>query len=701
MLHFGEFTLDRKQSRLFRGAEEISIEPKSLELLVLFIEQADETISRQDILDKVWKNTIVTDNAINKMVANLRKVLLDDASNPRYIQTVPKRGYRFICKVSIADEHKTMAVNKIEPKPEDGNSASHIRKNHSRYILLSIVLLAVLIFLWEMSQKNNKNTKTSAHTIALTRAQGAEYSALMHPNADELYYLKRQLTDTESSLYVKNITTAKTAKIDIGDASIYKIVNIKSGSDADITELIYLNKHPEHCGVYQSLISESKKWLSSEKLFACEQKRIKDVDFHDDKRSVFYTAQPQNFQPSQVYKYDLDKKQHSIITQTVPAGWGHHNIDISPDGNKLLIMSTDSDHNTQMLSLDLQSNKITPQMTFDYHVKEAIWDHDSSHILYFSAPPSPQIIRSDPSGKNTEMLISVSEDLSSSLSLFPDGHNVLFSTQQTNYNNRWLLPVKEAKNIDNAIVDDIYPALFHQSEKYLFVSDRTGHWQIYLGGYDSDKAQIVTNFSDSQRIQYLTISGDDEQVLLNVENKVFLISTSELDDQQSITSLAKENLIFTSNAPIIALDWFSQTQAAITVVDYGIPKLMVVNLLNNKVQNLDGEWSYGLYDQQTAGDSYLIEKGSNALFKKHSSTITATPITLPNGFFHAKIDNSILYYGSHHNGIDYLNAVPLQVNEKIQTYPIQGFNSYDVNRRKVILSNLHSREGDVYRTVIN
>ena len=106
MKQVGEFVVDVEQGTLRHKEtqQEVIIEPKLFELLLLFIAQPNNLVSRQNILDKLWQGSLVTDNAINKQVANLRKALGDDVKNPRYIQTVPKRGYRLICEVVTAPD---------------------------------------------------------------------------------------------------------------------------------------------------------------------------------------------------------------------------------------------------------------------------------------------------------------------------------------------------------------------------------------------------------------------------------------------------------------------------------------------------------------------------------------------------------------------------------------------------------------------
>jgi len=766
MIKFGEFTLDDKQARLFCQDKEISIEPKLFELLLLFVKQPNSIISRQDILDNLWAGSLVTDNAINKLVANLRKVLADEPKNPRYIQTVPKRGYRLICEVTLLENVNIAGKNQnIADATNDTYSRKHplknspkstlkknLPKNSNSKIIIAMLFLFCSLLLWQVFSDNDKNnteksSNNNRYTMELTRAHGAEQSARMHPNNNHLYYLKKDLKkelkkdekqnlentpeSTNYQLWVKNIHTAKTKQIDIGKASISNIVAVvagkSSGLDNGTTNLFYLDDKQGRCGVYRAALTPIKpikqvkqtnktmQWQSAEKLFDCSDKRVKDIDYHISKNTIYYTAQPQNFWPNQIYAFDLTTKKHSLVTQVEPVGWGHHSVDISPDGNKLLIMSTNSDYKTQLLVLNLLTNEIAEGFKFDYPVSEAIWHHDSEQVYYYAAPPAHQIIKSDLNGNNATTVVSVSEYLSPRMSLFPDGKNLLFSTEQENYSNRWLVPPKLVSSIDNSTVYDTNPALFHQSSQYLFTSERSGRRQLYLGRYKVKEAEIVTNFSQSYWLGYMAVSADDQKLLLNVDNEVYLIPISTLNEANPLTTLKQEQLIFTSDHPIISLDWLTKNGAAITTVKNGIPELMVVNLLNNKVQQIKGKWAYGLTDREHPEYNYLIEQQSNNLYRTTSlkfnenlvinpDKLTKTQLTLPNDFYHVKIDANVLYYGGGENDGDYLNAVPLNTGlnlgiDKSTKYRLNDFNSYDVSNGKIMLSDIESLEGDVHRTM--
>ena len=78
------------------------IEPKALEVLIYLVERRDRVVTKQELLDDVWRGTVVTENALTRAVAQIRKVLGDDLQSPRYIQTVPTKGYRFIASHSDA-----------------------------------------------------------------------------------------------------------------------------------------------------------------------------------------------------------------------------------------------------------------------------------------------------------------------------------------------------------------------------------------------------------------------------------------------------------------------------------------------------------------------------------------------------------------------------------------------------------------------
>lgn len=96
---FGPFVLDRGSYRLTRDGEPIALPPKVIDLLFLLASQPGELVTKDGILQALWPDVAVTDNAITQVVSDLRQALRDDSASPKYVQTVPRRGYRFIADV--------------------------------------------------------------------------------------------------------------------------------------------------------------------------------------------------------------------------------------------------------------------------------------------------------------------------------------------------------------------------------------------------------------------------------------------------------------------------------------------------------------------------------------------------------------------------------------------------------------------------
>ena len=99
-LHFGEFVLDSESRQLFRGAEEIHLQPKAFELLELLVGSRPKALTKLQIRQRLWSDAFVSDASLTVLVADLRAALGDDAKEPRYVRTVYGFGYAFAGEVA-------------------------------------------------------------------------------------------------------------------------------------------------------------------------------------------------------------------------------------------------------------------------------------------------------------------------------------------------------------------------------------------------------------------------------------------------------------------------------------------------------------------------------------------------------------------------------------------------------------------------
>ncbi len=100
---FGLYVLEPANGTLTRASVRVRLQEQPFRLLVLLVERAGQIVSREEIRNRLWpQNTFVEfDKSLGVAVLKVREALGDDASNPRFIETIPRRGYRFIAPVRV------------------------------------------------------------------------------------------------------------------------------------------------------------------------------------------------------------------------------------------------------------------------------------------------------------------------------------------------------------------------------------------------------------------------------------------------------------------------------------------------------------------------------------------------------------------------------------------------------------------------
>src|SRR5215510_7977821 len=98
-LQFGEFALDQRNACVWRGVETLKLKPKAFDVLRYLVEHSGQLVSKDDLWRAVWPDVAVTDGVLAVRLTEIRQALGDDAKAPRFIETVHRRGYRFIGKV--------------------------------------------------------------------------------------------------------------------------------------------------------------------------------------------------------------------------------------------------------------------------------------------------------------------------------------------------------------------------------------------------------------------------------------------------------------------------------------------------------------------------------------------------------------------------------------------------------------------------
>jgi len=108
---FGPYLLEPAECRLLRRGRVVSLTPKLFDLLLVLVQHNGHTLKKEELLEAVWPDAVVEENNLSVSVSALRKALGEDSGASEYIETIPRRGYRFVARVrEVSDEPDALMI---------------------------------------------------------------------------------------------------------------------------------------------------------------------------------------------------------------------------------------------------------------------------------------------------------------------------------------------------------------------------------------------------------------------------------------------------------------------------------------------------------------------------------------------------------------------------------------------------------------
>jgi DNA-binding winged helix-turn-helix (wHTH) protein len=102
LYEFGPYVIDARSRILLKDGTTVRLTPKAFDTLFVLVQHASQVVEKEQLLREVWPDIFVEEGILSHNIHGLRKALGDDSSEPRYIETIPKRGYRFVAPVKIS-----------------------------------------------------------------------------------------------------------------------------------------------------------------------------------------------------------------------------------------------------------------------------------------------------------------------------------------------------------------------------------------------------------------------------------------------------------------------------------------------------------------------------------------------------------------------------------------------------------------------
>src|ERR1700730_6281507 len=138
IVHFGVFEADLQTGELHKNGVKVPLQGQPFQVCAILLQHSGELVTREELRRKVWpEDTFVDfDHALNTAITKIRIALGDEADNPRFVETLPRRGYRFIAPVQ-------KAISEPAPTAVPEMQSARLGKN-GRWLVVSAILLIVL-----------------------------------------------------------------------------------------------------------------------------------------------------------------------------------------------------------------------------------------------------------------------------------------------------------------------------------------------------------------------------------------------------------------------------------------------------------------------------------------------------------------------------------------------------------------------------
>ncbi|RPI26939.1 MAG: hypothetical protein EHM61_10145 [Acidobacteria bacterium] len=240
----GEWAVYPQLNKIERGEESRRLEPKVMDVLSYLAEHAGEVLTREKLFEAVWTDTCVGDEVLTYSIKQLRRAVGDDAHRPRYIETIPRRGYRLVAAVSFPENRERGSELKLPPVGDDGQAhqeevgsldskgseiaieggpqvsqapeESGKRKPRTRRIVWYTAALLAVAFLvavswWLLTSTRESATVLSA--IPFTTYHGYEGRPTFSPDGNQVAFQWNGEKEDNEDIYVKSVGSEKPLRL--------------------------------------------------------------------------------------------------------------------------------------------------------------------------------------------------------------------------------------------------------------------------------------------------------------------------------------------------------------------------------------------------------------------------------------------------------------------------------------------------------
>jgi Tol biopolymer transport system component/DNA-binding winged helix-turn-helix (wHTH) protein len=528
---FGDHRLDPLTRVLSQGGRPIPLAPKAFDLLMLLVEGRGRVLERDELIRELWPDTVVEEANLTFQVSTLRKALGEDG--PRWIETVPKHGYRFTARVREAPpEPSPITAGEAAPAvpPPPAAVSTTLLARRPRLIVAAGVALALVLgargWLWREAASEAPRAPASV-AVPLTTYQGWEGQPTLSPDGSQMVYAADGAGHDNLDLYLKMIGPGEPHRLTTDPAS-----DISPAWSPDGRRIAFLRRLPAE-GQYAIHLIPA---------LGGDERRLGEIDltpfrsapgtllaWTPDGRWLAAAGRFTPDAPSEIWLIAPDSGERRRLTSAGGGQIGDFGLAFSPDGRFLAFLrfATRSVGDVYLLPLEggVTARGNVVRLTHEHRlVGGPAWNARGNRIFYSSGGAlgyrTLRTLAIDPDrpGQRVEPVPLAAGEHATTLAVARD--RLVYAREQRD-TNLWRLPLSARgasagapTPLIGSTFDEYNPDVSADGTRVTFTSTRSGTEEIWVANIDGSAATQMTSVG-GPNTSNPRWSPDGREILLN------------------------------------------------------------------------------------------------------------------------------------------------------------------------------------------
>ncbi len=501
LYEFGPFRLDAGERLLLREGESVPLTPKAFDLLLALVEHHGRLLEKDELLKLVWPDTFVEEANLSYNISLIRKALGDGENGQKYIETVPKRGYRFVVVVREMGE-KQVEINEAVARPEPLASKF---KRHKKGALLALAALVIAFGglgfgLYKfINRPQSKSSGAEPKVIPFTSFPGTESQPAFSPDGNQIAFAWRNEKDGNADIYVKLIDAETPLRLTTDPAA-----DTYPAWSPDGRQIAFLRQSADKSAVYlvpaiggaERKLAEVGADFTSFGIGLRGLGLVQNLSWAPTGETLAVVEKSSPSAPYRILLLACETGEPRRLIAPPAGAMGDGSPVFSPDGKTLAFVRWSAELIADIYLLPLQGGE-PKRLTFNNtHVNGLTWAADGRSLLYSShdAEYRSRLWKISADGGAPEQVARSLDMIDPNLSA--QGNRLAF-TQVINDSNIWRIDLAGSKGEGAPFISstraDLNPQYSPDGKKIVFGSHRSGISEFWVCEADGSRPIQLTN----------------------------------------------------------------------------------------------------------------------------------------------------------------------------------------------------------------